>query len=173
MSKEKIINKPGTDSKRNTISVKAPFRIEKDEKRRFIRLEITDPLSYSVLKDREGSFWPEIDGPSYTGSILNISAGGVLVLSDAPLQEGTLVVIRMMLQGVEVINNVIGIVKRAESDEGEWLIGIEFITRESLRDYVSAAEYELIPKDVSSFDEHLRTVLNKYISERKVIREEE
>lgn len=173
MSKQKTINKPGIGSGRNVISVKAPFKIEKDEKRKFIRLEITDPLNYSVLKDRNNGFWPESDGPSYTGSILNISAGGVLILSDAPLQEGTLVVIRMMLQGIEIINNVIGIVKRAESDENEWLIGIEFITRESLRDHISAAEYDLIPNDVASFDEHLRNILNKYIYQRRAMKEDD
>lgn len=172
MSKEKTRNSAGTGHNRNTISIKAPFKIEKDEKRRFIRLEITDPLSYSVMKDRTNSFWPQGDGPAYTGSILNISAGGVLIFSEAPLEEGTLVVVKMMLQGIEVISNVIGLVKRAESDENEWLIGIEFITREKLTDYLSTAEYELIPQDYTSFDEHLRNILNKYICTRKVPKEE-
>ena len=168
MNKQKTKNTVGTGSDRNTVSVRAPFKLEKDEKRQFIRIEITDPLGYSILKDRAGSFWPKGDGPAYTGSILNISAGGVLIIGQAPLQEGTLVIIKMNLQGVEVIKDVIGIVKRSEQDENDWLVGIEFITRESLVDYMTAAEFDMIPEDVRSFNEHLQDILNNYVSRMRV-----
>lgn len=172
MDKQKTKNTVGTGTDRNTVSVRAPFKLEKDEQRQFIRIEITDPLGYSILKDRSGSYWPQGDGPSYTGSILNISAGGVLIVGQAPLQEGTLVIIKMNLQDIEVIKDVIGIVKRSEQDEDDWLVGIEFITRESLVDYMTAAEFDLIPEDVRSFNEHLRGVLDKYVARNRVSKEE-
>ncbi len=171
MNKQKTKNTTGSGTDRNAITVRAPFKLEEDEKRRFIRIEITDPLNYSVLKDRAGSYWPKGDGPSYTGSILNISAGGVLIVSQAPLQEGTLVIITMNLQDVEVIKNVIGIVKRSEQDENDWLIGIEFITRESLVDYMTSSEFDMIPDDVRSFDQHLREILNNYVTRKRISKE--
>jgi len=170
MSKQKHTEGQGTETGRNSISVKAPFKIENDEKRRFIRLEILDPLSYSVLKDRASGFWPDGDGPVFTGSILNISAGGVLIVSKAALSEGTLVIIKMTLQGVEAVNNVIGIVKRAEQDEDEWLVGIEFITRKALTDHLSSAEYDLVPENIASFNEHVQNILNKYVNRQRVSR---
>jgi len=171
MSKQKNRNGSKNEIERNTISVKAPFKLEKDDQRRFIRLEIIDPLNYSVLKNRSGGFWPDGDGPSYTGSILNISAGGLLIISDGALEEGSLVIIKLSLQGVEIIKNVIGIVKRVEQDENDWLVGIEFITRETLTDRLTSAEFDLIPKDVASFNEHLRGILNNYVQQKQITKE--
>ncbi|UCD94049.1 MAG: PilZ domain-containing protein [Candidatus Zixiibacteriota bacterium] len=150
------------------VSVRPPFRLLKDRRRRYIRLEISQPIEYSVLKDRSGGFWGQGDGPSYRGSILNISAGGVLMIGDTPLDENTMIVMKMTLQDVEILDRVIGVIKRAEPDEGEWLIGVEFITRESLVDYLSAPEYEMVREDVASFDEMLRGILNKYVYYRRV-----
>lgn len=154
------------------VGVRDPFKLRKDNKRRFIRLEISNPISYSMLKDRSGGFWPQGDGPSYEGTILNLSAGGLLALSETPLEEGALVIMTMTLQEVEVIDRILGTVKRVESDEDAWLIGIEFISRESLSDYVSSAEMDVISEDIVSFDERLRKVLNKYVYYRRVSSEE-
>jgi c-di-GMP-binding flagellar brake protein YcgR len=155
----------------NVVSVKAPFKLQSDQKRRFIRLEISEPVDYSVLRDSRDGFWPKGDGPQYKGSILNLSAGGVLILSADPIEEGNIVLLKMTLQDVELIDQIIGIVKRADSDEGEWLIGIEFISQESLADYFSEAEFALLPDNVASFNEKLRNVLNKYVYFKKVSNE--
>jgi hypothetical protein len=152
----------------DVVSVRPPFKLVKERRRRYIRLEISQPIEYSVLKDGSGGFWSRADGPSYRGSILNISAGGVLMVGETPLDEKTMIVMKMTLQEVEVLDKVIGVVKRVEPDEGEWLIGVEFITRESLVDYLSAPEYEMVCEDIASFDEMLRGILNKYVYYRRV-----
>ncbi|MFH2036171.1 MAG: PilZ domain-containing protein [Candidatus Zixiibacteriota bacterium] len=152
----------------NIVSVKSPFKIQKEQKRRFIRLEISEPTTYSVLRDHLGGFFPQGDGPEYQGAILNISAGGVLLTSQDPMEEGAIVLIKMTLQDVELIDRIIGIVKRAEADEKDWLIGIEFISKENLSDYFSDAEFDLLPDNIASFNERLRSVLNKYIYFKRV-----
>jgi len=101
----------------NVLSVKKPFKLYKEEKRRYIRLEISEPIDLSILKDDVDSYWPEGDGPKYTGSILNISAGGVLVISDCPVKEGMIVLLKISLQDIEVLDNIIGLVKRVDDDE--------------------------------------------------------
>jgi hypothetical protein len=171
MSKSKSKVASDIEADVNIVEVKAPFKLYKDDKRRYIRLEISNPADYSVFKDRCGGFWPKGDGPSYKGSILNISAGGALIISEIPFEEGTLLLLKMTLQEVEIIDNVIGIVKRAESDQGEWLIGVEFISRECLADYLTAAECDVISDDVASFDEQLRSALNKYVYYKRVSNE--
>ena len=79
----------------------------------------------------------------------------------------------MTLQNIEVIDHVIGLVKRADSDNGEYLIGIEFITTEYLDDYMSQAEIDVLAKKVTSFDEKLRKVLNKYVYYKRIESEAE
>ncbi len=160
-TRSKIISEIETGD--NVVSVKKPFKLYEDRSRRYIRLEISEPITFMILRDRENGFRTRSDGQTYNGSILNISAGGILISSEAPLEEGTLLIMKMSLQEVEVIDKVIGLVKRADADSGEWLIGIEFISREYLVDHFSSAELEMIPPKIASFDEQLKKILNKYV----------
>jgi len=152
----------------NVLSVKRPFKLYQDEKRRYIRLEIAEPIDLSILKDDVEGYWPEGDGPNYKGSILNLSAGGVLVISDSPVKEGMLVLLKIYLQDIEVLDNIIGLVKRVDDDDTERLIGIEFISREYLKDVFSSSEIEFLPDNVASFNEQLKKALNKYVYYKRV-----
>jgi c-di-GMP-binding flagellar brake protein YcgR len=165
----KIISE--VDTGENVIGVKKPFRLSKDKQRRYIRLEISEPMTFDILRDRIDGFKPQADGSEHQGSILNISAGGVLLLTETVLDEGTILVMKMTLQEMETIDKVIGVVKRADRDEDEWLVGIEFISREYLVDHFSAAELELLTEGLDSFDERLKNTLNKYVYYRKVSHE--
>ncbi|UCD17623.1 MAG: PilZ domain-containing protein [Candidatus Zixiibacteriota bacterium] len=165
-SHNKIISDIETD--KNVVSVKAPFRLFKDRKRRYIRLEISEPIEYAVLKDQSGGFWPQGNGPTYHGGILNLSAGGVLIISNDPADEGSIVVLKMTLQEIEVLDNVIGMVKRTEHSGGEWLIGVEFITKEFLQDSFSKAELDIIMPDLTSFDARLQDILARYIYNERI-----
>lgn len=151
----------------NVVSIKKPFKLYKDRKRRYIRLEISEPISFTILKDQSSGFQPLQDGQIHGGSILNVSAGGILIATETPLEEGSVIIMKMSLQEVEVIDKVIGVVKRADADDGEWLIGIEFISKEYLVDHFSSAELDIIPKEVASFDERLKKILNKYVYYRR------
>jgi hypothetical protein len=165
-SSPKIISDIDVDE--GVVSVKPPFKLSQERKRRYIRLEISEPVSYSILKDNAGGLRPEGNDSVYGGSILNISAGGVLIAGQSPIEEGAVVLLKMSLQDVEVIDKIIGVVKRAEADEKEWLIGIEFISRESLHDIFSQAELEVLPQNIASFDQQIKNTLNKYVYYRKV-----
>jgi c-di-GMP-binding flagellar brake protein YcgR len=169
-SHSKVVSK--FEAGENIASVKEPFKLVKEQRRRYIRLEISRPVRFSVLKDNSAGFWPDGDGPSCDGSILNISAGGVLIVADGAVEEGTVIVMRMSLQEVEVLDNVIGLVKRVEAEGGEYLIGIEFVTREFLNDVFTQGQLEVIPQELASFDELIKRVLNKYIYYRRVSNEE-
>lgn len=169
-SRTKIISE--VDTGENVVGVRPPFKLTKDKQRRYIRLEISEPMTFSVLRDRTDGFKPQADGLELQAAILNISAGGVLLTTKTPLDEGTFLVMNMTLQDMETIDNVIGVVKRADRDEDEWLVGIEFISREYLVDHFSAAELGLLSTGLDSFDERLKTTLNKYVYYRKVSHEQ-
>jgi len=164
-TRSKIISEIETDE--NVVSVKKPFALHKDKSRHYIRLEISEPLSFSILRDRENGFRTQPNEQIFQGSILNISAGGVLIETETPLGEGSLITMKMSLQEVETIDHVIGLVKRADADENMWLIGIEFISREYLVDHFSSAELEIIPPELASFDERLKMTLNKYVQYKR------
>ncbi|MBD3257618.1 hypothetical protein GF377_04235 [candidate division GN15 bacterium] len=145
------------------ILVRKPFKIERENTRRFVRLEISTPMSLKKIKDIGGGFWPEGDWHIIQGMILNISAGGVLVELDQAINEGDVVSMQFTLQDVELLDNVLGLVKRVDSEPDYLIAGIEFITRDYLADHFSSAEMELLDGELTNFDEKMRQVLNKYV----------
>jgi hypothetical protein len=125
-------------------------------------------MSLRKIKDAGGNFEPDGDWHTLHGLILNISAGGVLVEVDQPLFEGDVVSMHFTLQDVESIDNVLGLVKRSDHDDGTFLAGIQFITREYLEDLFSQAEMDLLPNSLTNFNEGVREVLNKYVFREKI-----
>ena len=113
------------------VEVRKPFKMDRDQQRRFIRLEISAPVWMKSVKDSLGDFSNEQDY-HFHGTVLNISAGGVLVDLEEQISERDIVLMRFILQDVEELDNVLGVVKRVEKDGDSYLAGIEFISREIL-----------------------------------------
>ena len=155
------------------IKVRRPFRLDKENQRQFVRLEISSPMSLNKIKDTFGNFWPAGEGYTIDGDILNISAGGVLVEIDQPLNEGDIVVMRFSLQGAETLDNVLGTIKRTDQDESCYLVGIEFIGRDYLLDKLSEGEMEMLSENLSNFTQTVQDVLKKYIYRERVTPHEE
>ena len=148
-----------------SLEIRQPFKIEKDERRRFIRLEISAPVWLKSVKDGTGRFNPDGDGAVLEGTVLNVSAGGVLVDLDTPITAREIVLMRFTLQDVEMLDNVLGVVKRVEEDEAEhnFLAGIEFVSRDNLRDILAQGEIDLLNENVRSFDEKIHEALSRYL----------
>lgn len=150
----------------DTVSARHPFKVTRENRRRFIRLEIASPMALHRLKDTGGHYWPESDRHSINGTILNISAGGVLVDLDQAIDEGDVVSMHFRLQEVESLDDVLGLVKRTDIESEGCLAGIEFVTREYLADHFSQAEMELLGDRYTNFNNSVRQVLNKYVTRR-------
>ena len=148
--------------------VRAPFQIMEDNRRRFIRIDIEEPATFTVIKTSEGGFWPAGDGPTGTGEVLNISAGGMLLFVEQPIMENAVLSMSLGLEGCDKVDNVLGKVKRVDLDLGGYLVGIESITREKLADNMSRQEIDQLPPTLSSFNERLRLILNEYVYARKL-----
>lgn len=148
--------------------VKPPFQIMEDNRRKFIRIDIVEPISFAVIRSADGTLWPEGDGPPGNGEILNISASGLMMFTTQPVMEKTILSMSLSIEGCEQIDNILGMVKRTEIDSGGYLVGIESITREKLWDIMSKEEIALLPENMASFTERLQSLLNQYIYSRKL-----
>ncbi len=145
------------------LQARKPFKIESENHRKFVRVDIGLPVILKQIKDSSGNFIPEDDVYTVNGSILNISATGMLVDLESPVGEDDVVLIRFTLQDVEALNNVLGVVKRMEYEEDRYLVGVEFIGREELRDRLSQDQFDEVKDSVSSFENRVRETLIKYL----------
>lgn len=151
------------DTATGELKARKPFTVTRDNRRQFVRLEITSPMWLRQIKDIFGNFKPSDRTYEMEADILNISAGGVLVETDQPLNEGDIVAMRFRLQDAENLDNVLGLVKRADQDEGFYLAGIEFVTRSFLQDKLSAAELDLLSDRLGDFQQGVQQVLSRYL----------
>ncbi len=145
------------------IDIRPPFRIDRENQRRFVRLEIQSPISVRRVKDDLGNFWPDENSYQFDGEILNISAGGVLVDLEQPLGENDVLSMRFSLQQQVTVQNVLGIVKRVERDDSHYLVGIEFISRNRLDDRLSDSELVLLTEQYGDFQQCVQEVLRNYL----------
>jgi len=159
--KAKFVTEHELEGKEQVVG--APFKVTQDTRRHFVRVEIMSPLYLQRIKGADGGFWPEGQGQPITGTILNISLGGVLVDLEHPVKSGDIVTLRFNLQGEVILQNVLGLVKRSEESEGKFLTGIEFVERSKLADKMTGAEMDLLSNDIDGFDDNVRKVLKKYI----------
>lgn len=154
------------------VSVRRPFKLESKNKRRFIRLEISAPMSLQKIRGSGEGFWPDGHSHVIQGLILNISAGGVLVDLNESINEGDVVSMHFTLQEIEALDCVLGLVKRVDRDADGTLTGIEFISREGLEDMFSKGEIDMLPEKYADFDRSVRMVLDKYVFRKTALSED-
>lgn len=139
--------------------IKQPLRLYREKKRRYVRLEIAAPITFSPIQlDR-----PLADAAAsqQTGTILNISGGGVLFISDSALAEDTYITMSLELTGCDLLTGIVGKVKRVEEDgEGCYLVGVEFCSDQEIDNVFGQAN---IGSVIGSFDNKVRRFLLRYI----------
>jgi c-di-GMP-binding flagellar brake protein YcgR len=144
--------------------IKQPLRLYREKRRRYVRLEISAPITFSGI---------DLDRPlehthvnQQNGTILNISGGGVLIACQTDLAEGGYITMNLELTGCDLLTGVAGKVKRVDEDgEGGYLIGVEFCSEPELNGVFGSAN---IGSVISSFDNRIRRFLLRYIFARKV-----
>lgn len=147
--------------------VREPFEVTDENRRRFVRIDISSPMTMRTLRDAAGQLWPEGEWHIINGTILNISEGGVLVEVDQRLTETDLVSLHFIMQDIEPLSDVLGQVMRVEREEDCFLVGIKFVTKQVLLDTLSQGELDLLPATLNEFNESVRQALEKYIESEK------
>jgi len=157
-----IRNSLGKPSKERKPAEK-PLKVYHHRKRKYVRLEVNSPLKFRVIEP-VGADLELTDQNSCSGTVLNISGGGVLMETSFRVQEGDFLVMQISLLDVEIISNIIGKVKRVDTDEkGPFIIGVEFLTAEQIQRELPADLVEQLGDQLQSFDEQLRKMLLKYV----------
>lgn len=141
-----------------------PFEICQEDRRKFVRIEFSAPISIKNLMEMLKNRVPFDDLYQIKGEILNISECGMLVETENLINEDDLVLIKLSVEGMNEIDNVIGLVKRSELYNEISLAGIEFMNVEKLQDKLAQSEYELLAKHITTFENGLFEAIQKYMA---------
>lgn len=141
---------------------KTPFPIRSSRGRKYVRIEITSPVDFRLLLPKGGRI--KLSKNQCSGKILNLSCGGILLESGEALREGTFLLLSLNLNGLVVLEGVLGKTKRVEPiKDGEYLVGVEFCSREELENFASKEQIQKLPVKVASFNHKLKETILGYV----------
>jgi c-di-GMP-binding flagellar brake protein YcgR len=161
----------------NTTTLKQISKVERTQRRKFVRIDIQGQVNFRVL-DLKSDDFDQMEKME-SGALLNISAGGILLCSTAKVSEGDYLLLNFRLRYHEKLENILGVVKRAELQSKDSLIGVEFLTKNrlGLPEHIHVAG--LLPSFASYFDDELERHLVQYVynqevaaRKKKMVREE-
>lgn len=137
--------------------------------RRYLRLPLAAPTSVRYLNGDPAARTFILSRP-VPGTLLNVGAGGALVLCEHAPQPGELLSLELTLADQYTFGGLLGKVKRVEPDEeGGFLVGIEFGTLPQLS--LDRSEWQL-PPGVVRFDNAFREALQHVLFAMEVGRQE-
>jgi c-di-GMP-binding flagellar brake protein YcgR len=138
------------------------------QKRRHVRLDIFSPVEFHVLiveNDHRVRSHPA----KKAGILLNLSGGGALISSTDEVTGGDLVLMRFDIKGMETMSEVVGKVKRVEQcEDGEYLIGAEFLTADLIEDPKLADALARLSGDPLAFTDTLKRVVSRFVFQRQI-----
>lgn len=157
---------------RNTASTASKSDAKTDthlNARRYLRLPLAAPSAVRYLNG-DPATRTFVLSPRVAGTLLNVGAGGALVVCEHAPQPGELLALELSLSDEFTFGGVLGKVKRVEPDtEGGFLVGIEFGTLANL--CPERAEWQLPPGVVRS-DSAFREALHHLLFTMEVGRRE-
>ena len=150
------------------LSEKKPFPIRSSQGRKYVRIEITSPVDFRLLIPKRGRI--RLSKNQSSGKILDLSCGGILLESGQAIPEGTFLLLSLNLNGIVILEGVLGKTKRVETtEEGKYLVGVEFCLREELENFVSKERIEKLPVKVASFNHKLREIILSYVNTARLV----
>jgi c-di-GMP-binding flagellar brake protein YcgR len=150
----------------NATVIKQLSKTEQTQRRKFVRIDIQGQVQFRLLDLKSDDFGQAEKMES--GSLLNISAGGILLCSTAKAKEGDYLLLNFKLRYHEKLENIMGVVKRVESQQKDSLIGVEFLTKDrlALPEHTHVANF--LPPFASYFDDELERHIVQYVYNQEV-----
>ncbi len=149
--------------------VPLPTDIERNQRRRYFRIEIRGSATLIPAEDLLAQRRGESGLPQFDAKCLNLSGNGVLVQSRLDTEAGLRILVSLHLDDYAREINTLGIVRRranAADDLRDY--GIELFTTEELPMVLKSNEIKQIPKQYQNFSEIQRTKLLNFIFEQQV-----
>lgn len=154
--------------KENLTTIKPTGKLSRIQRRKFVRLDMGSEVAFSTINlDSDAD---DFARRKFKGQLLNISAGGVLLVSPQKLSEGDYLLLNFKLKPGSDLENIIGIVKRVDTQGDEYLVGIEFLTREQVHEKSHWHIAQFLPPFATYFDDELEKHLVRFIYREQIIR---
>jgi c-di-GMP-binding flagellar brake protein YcgR len=143
-------------------------QVERVQRRQFVRVDMRLDLKYALLKKSSGSLHMG-DIKWFNSYSSNVSAGGLLMKVDTPVQKDDLLLIKIGKYEMLGIPRLLGALccRIIRIEDGRFA-GVEFITDRKLPKCFSQREIDLLPGQVKGFTTQIQNRMVKFIFEQQV-----
>jgi c-di-GMP-binding flagellar brake protein YcgR len=149
-----------------TVAIEKKSEVCRLQRRKFIRIDIAGNLGLRIfdnLAGKRAGFGPEI-----TGTLLNISAGGLLFECSHKLNSDDLILLNFSLKSKHSLKDILAVVKRSEGSKSKgYLIGAEFMTRSHYKELGLEKLDDFLPPGCGTFDENLQKLVLRFIYDQQ------
>ncbi|NIM99945.1 MAG: hypothetical protein GTO24_18290 [candidate division Zixibacteria bacterium] len=160
-----MIDSKHSDVKPGTVSPapgQTPFPLRTSHGRKYFRIDLSSPVRFRLLRCKNGRL--KLLRDRLCGEILNLSEGGVLLLTGSAVPEEGFILLTLSLNKLVVLEGVLGKIKRVErSEQQDFLVGVEFASIEQLEELASSEQVARLPVKVACFDRKLREIISSYL----------
>lgn len=146
--------------------------LKRIQRRRFVRIDIAGEVTFKIIEICD-NHQAELSLDK-KGSLLNISAGGILISTEIRLKKDCLVLLNFRLKNSQHLDNILGLVKRCEESKDaqdariEYLAGIEFLSKgQSLKQF-SGNFADNLPTKANFFDEALQQTIVQFVYRQQI-----
>ncbi len=143
-------------------------RIERVQRRNYVRVNVKLKLKYSPLKTAEGGGL--IDELNWHDSVTkDLSAGGMLMEVGDGIKKGDVLLVRIGRYEDMGIPRMLSVeCCRVARHEDITLAGVKFLKLEDMSNCFSSAELQKVPQMIRKFDDRAQNRLMKFIFEEQV-----
>jgi len=143
-------------------------QVERVQRRQFVRVDMRLDLKYALLKNSNGSLHMG-DIKWFNSYSSNVSAGGLLMKVDTPVQKGDLLLIKIGKYEMLGIPRLLGALccRIIRIEDGRFT-GVEFITDRKLPKCFSQREIDQLPGQIKGFTTQVQNKMVKFIFEQQV-----
>jgi len=156
----------------NLTTLQATSDVRRTQRRRFVRIDIAGNITFKLVELNVNK--QEILSLDKKGVLLNVSAGGILLSTSEQLKQSDLILMNFWLKNSQRLDNVLGLVKRLElseqsdSQRDEYLVGVEFITKEKAAEIIPSKLADLLPTGINYFNEALEKLVVQFVYKQQV-----
>lgn len=153
----------------NLYHIKMPRRLGRVQRRRFVRVELLKPVSFTVVDEIKWQDDWEEQAKWHKAVCINASGGGMLVESSQKIKDEKIILLKaVFFFEVGLPLTIAAICRRTFSDNDRFYAGIEFLMPDRLRRHFRTDELSRLPESVHLFDHRAQARLESHIFKEQI-----
>lgn len=149
--------------------IKMPRRLSRVQRRRFVRVELLKPVSFTPVDEIKWEDNWEEKAKWHDAVCINVSGGGMLLESSQKIEDEKIILLKtVFFFEVGLPLTIAAVCRRMFSENGRFLAGVEFLLPDRLKRFFRTEELNRLPESVHMFDHRAQARLESHVFKEQI-----